>query len=90
MSGKTAFFPDEHWLRIVGSALQKGYVRQTMISHDAGVSVHGLEVASGEKAFDDFTYITRVFIPRLQREAGVTDAQLHTMLVDNPRRVLAF
>ena len=88
--GMTAFFPDEHWLRIVGNALRKGYVRQTMISHDAGVSVHGLEVASGEKAFDDFTYISRVFIPRLQHEVGVSDAQLDTMLVENPRRVLAF
>ena len=88
--GMTAFFPDEHWLRIVGNAVRKGYVAQTMISHDAGVSVHGLELASGEKGFDDYTYIPRVFIPRLQAEAGVTDAQLDTMLVENPRRALAY
>jgi phosphotriesterase-related protein len=29
-----AFFDDEHWVAIVGQALKKGYVRQTMISHD--------------------------------------------------------
>ena len=88
--GMTAFYPDEHWVRIIGNALKKGYVRQTMISHDAGVSVYGLEIASGEKAFDDFTYIPRVFMPKLQREAGVSDEQLSVMLEENPQRVLAF
>ena len=88
--GMTAFFPDEHWVKIVGNALKKGYVRQTMISHDAGVSVYGLEIASGEKAFDDFTYIPRVFIPKLQAEAGVSDEQIGVMLEENPQRALAF
>jgi predicted metal-dependent phosphotriesterase family hydrolase len=65
-------------------------VRQTMISHDAGISVYGLDIASGEKVFDDFTYIPRVFVPKLQHEAGVTDGQISVMLEDNPQRVLAF
>jgi predicted metal-dependent phosphotriesterase family hydrolase len=86
----TVFFPDEHWLRIVGNARRKGYVRQTMLSHDAGLSVHGLEVASGEKAFDDYTYISRILIPKLQQEAGVSDEQLSIVLEENPQRVLAF
>jgi len=88
--GHAAFFPDEHWVRVVGNALRKGYVRQVMLSHDAGIWVHGLESASGAKTFDDFTYISRVFLPRLQREAGITDAQVGIMLEENPRRVLAF
>jgi len=61
-----------------------------LLSHDAGVFTYGLESASGEHAWDDFTYISRVFLPRLQREAGVSDAQVRTILEDNPRRVLAF
>jgi len=88
--GMKIFFDDDHWVKIVGHAVRKGYVRQTMISHDAAVSVYGLEIASGEKAFDDYTYIPRVFLPKLQREAGVTGAQISIMLEENPRRVLAF
>jgi phosphotriesterase-related protein len=88
--GMAAFFPDEHWVGIVVNAVKKGYVRQTMISHDAGISVYGLDIASGEKVFDDFTYIPHVFIPKLQREAGVTDSQINMMLEENPQPVLAF
>jgi phosphotriesterase-related protein len=88
--GMQVFFVDEHWVAIVGQALKKGYLRQTMISHDVAVSVHGLEVASGENVFDDYTYISRVFLPRLQTEAGVTDEQISIMMEENPQRVLAF
>ena len=38
----------------------------------------------------DFDYISRVFLPRLQREAGVTDEQVSIMLEENPQRALAF
>jgi len=88
--GAKVFFEDEHWVEIVGQALKKGYVRQTMISHDAAVSVYGLEIASGEKVFDDYTYIPRVFLPKLQSQAGVTDEQISIMLEENPQRVTAF
>ncbi|MGI8782075.1 MAG: phosphotriesterase family protein [Acidobacteriota bacterium] len=88
--GMKVFFDDEHWVRIVGNAIKKGYGRQTMISHDAAVRVYGLEIASGDRVFDDFTYIPRVFVPKLQAEAGVTDEQISIMLEENPQRVLAF
>jgi phosphotriesterase-related protein len=88
--GMKAFFEDEHWVEIVGHALKKGYVRQTMISHDAAVSVYGLEIASGKNVFDDYTYIPRIFLPKLQAEAGVTDEQISILLEENPQRVLAF
>lgn len=87
--GTTAFFADEHWLEMVTGLLKKGYVDQMMISHDAAVFVHGLDIVSGEKAFDDFTYIARVFLPKL-REVGVSDSQIHKMLHENPKRVLRF
>ena len=88
--GMHAFYPDEHWVAVVGNAVRKGYVGQVMLSHDAAVFVYGLEIASGENVFDDYTYIPRVFLPRLQREAGVTDEQIDIMMVRNPQRVLAF
>jgi phosphotriesterase-related protein len=88
--GFRAFHSDEHWLRVLGNALRKGYVRQVMLSHDAAVFMRGLEGLSGEHLWDDFTYISRVFLPRLQREEGVTDEQVSIMLEENPQRVLAF
>jgi phosphotriesterase-related protein len=88
--GMHAFYPDEHWLAVVGNAVRKGYVSQVMLSHDAAVFVYGLEIASGEKVFDDYTYIPRVFLPRLQRETGVTDEQIEIMMARNPQRALAF
>jgi phosphotriesterase-related protein len=88
--GHTAFFPDEHWIRLVDNAVRKGYLRQVLLSHDAGVFVHGLEEASGDKTFDDFTHIARVFLPRLQRETGISDEQVSVMVEDNAQRMLSF
>jgi predicted metal-dependent phosphotriesterase family hydrolase len=45
---------------------------------------------AGVGAFDDYTYIPRVFLPRLQAEAGVTDEQIGIILEQNPQRVLSF
>ena len=88
--GFTAFFPDEHWVALLRHVLGKGYAGQVLLSHDASVFSYGLESASGEHTWNDFGYISRVFVPRLQREVGVTDAQVRTILEDNPRRVLTF
>jgi len=88
--GMHALYPDEHWLAVVGDAVRRGYVRQVMLSHDAAVFAYGLEIASGDSVFDDYTYIPRVFLPRLQREAGVTDEQISVIMEQNPQRVLAF
>lgn len=79
---------DEHWVRIVSNALRMGYVRQVMISHDAVLLAYTLGEERVE-AFDDYTYIARVFLPLLTR-AGVTEEQISTMLEENPQRMLAF
>jgi len=84
------FYDDEHWIQIVGNAVRKGYVDQIMLSHDAAVFVYGLEETSGENVFDDYAYIPRVFLPKLQQEAGVTDEQVSIIMESNPQRVLAF
>jgi len=66
----------------------QGAVTQLTLSHDAGVLAHGLELASS-RPWDDFGYIGREFLPRLRR-AGLAEADIRTMLVTNPQRVLAF
>ena len=86
--GTTAFFADEHWLEMITGLLNKGYVDQMMLSHDAAVFVYGLDIVSGEKAFDDFSYISRVFLPKL-KENGVREEQIEIMLHDNPKRMLS-
>ena len=87
--GFRIFFPDEHWLDLVGWAISAGYVDQIMLSHDASVFAYGLEAASGANVMDDYTYIPRVFLPKLL-SAGVTEDHVETMLARNPQRVLAF
>lgn len=87
--GFHVFFADEHWLDLVTWAIERGWIDQVLLSHDASTFNFGLELASTEPLHDDYTYISREFVPKL-RAKGVTDAQLETMLVGNPRRVLAF
>jgi phosphotriesterase-related protein len=83
-------FADEHWVDLVCAALGAGYERQVMISHDTSVA-SWLDRQVIAPAFRPvpYTYIFEAFLPKL-RARGVTEAQIHTMLVDNPRRVLAF
>ncbi len=87
--GTTAFFPDDHWLEMIAGLLNKGYIEQVMLSHDAAVFVYGLDIVSGKNVFDDYTYISRFFLPKL-KEFGVRDGQIHIMLHENPRRILTF
>jgi phosphotriesterase-related protein len=87
--GFRVFFPDEHWLDLVTWAIGAGHVGQVMLSHDAAVFAYGLEAASGENVMDDYTYIPRVFLPKL-RAAGISEPEIETMLAANPQRVLAF
>jgi len=72
----------------IATLCEKGWARQMVLSHDAGCM----------DWFDDdllaqvlpnwhYMHISRDVLPMLE-EAGVTGDQLHTMLVDNPRRIL--
>ena len=88
--GYRIFFPDDHWMRLIAHSVAKGYAGQVMLSHDAATFAFGLEQASGDDVWDDYTYISRVFLPRLLGEAPVTREDVHQMLVTNPQRVLAF
>jgi phosphotriesterase-related protein len=89
--GEPTFGGDEHWVTLITNAIQKGYIRQVMFSHDAGILIHGYNeiVNPGVELSGDFTYIPREFIPKL-KQSGVTDEQLNAMERENPRRVLAF
>jgi phosphotriesterase-related protein len=78
---------DEHWIHIVSNLVQMGYVHQIMLSHDAVTFVYASEALPVKDAFGDYTYIARVFLPKL-KQAGVTDEQISIMLEENTQRVL--
>jgi len=88
--GMAIFFDDDHWIRLIEHVRRRGALGQVMLSHDASVFAHGLEEASGDDTQDDFTYVSRVFLPRLLAETDVTQDDIDQMLVTNPQRVLAF
>jgi phosphotriesterase-related protein len=62
--------------------LARGHVERVLLSqdvcHDSQLTRYG---------GNGYTYLARTFLPRL-REAGVSDAEIDTMTVANPRRLL--
>ena len=86
--GLDNFCPTTSRVATVAGLCERGWAQQMVLSHDAGCM----------DWFDDdflaevlpnwhYMHMSRVVLPMLQ-EAGVTGDQLHTMLVDNPRRIL--
>jgi phosphotriesterase-related protein len=71
--------------RVIGllcELLARGHVERVLLSqdvcHDSQLSHYG---------GNGYTYLARTFLPRL-RAAGVSDAEIETMTVANPRRLL--
>ena|SRR5205814_826478 len=75
---------DQQQAANVAEVVRAGRVGQLTISMDicANSQMH----AHGGHGFD---HLLRTFVPLLH-DAGVGDADIETMLVDNPRRILAF
>ncbi|HDQ04449.1 MAG TPA: phosphotriesterase-related protein [Deltaproteobacteria bacterium] len=75
------------------SLLKKGYANRIMISHDCMAAVYGrggrmpMEEAIKFKNWS-FTNIFTNILPALKK-AGISDEQIKTMMVDNPRRFLS-
>ena len=74
----------DEYVRTILAVLEAGYEDRVFLSSDFGNSKY-LRKNGGPGI--DMTVTT--FVPRL-RKAGVTDALLHRILVENPRRLLAF
>jgi phosphotriesterase-related protein len=62
--------------------LARGHVERVLLSHDV---CHDSQLQ--RYGGYGYTYLARTFLPRL-REAGVSDAEIETMTVANPRRLL--
>lgn len=81
---ETGMISDEQRARNVFEVVRAGGVRQITLSMDicANSQMH----AHGGHGYD---HLLRTFVPLL-REAGVRDADIQVMLVENPQRILAF
>ena len=64
--------------------IQAGYLDRILLSQDVCTKLQ-LKKYGGR----GFSYVMEFFLPELKR-LGVTDAQIQTIMVENPRRVLTF
>lgn len=78
--------PDDEMIALILRALDAGLVGQLLLSQDVCGWLVGLPNGGDDRRF---AYLVTDFVPKL-RGAGVFDAALHTILVENPRRILAF
>jgi phosphotriesterase-related protein len=83
------FNPDEDRIRTLVALVAEGYTDRIHLGHDAA-TFHDFMI--GNPLFADehasYLHISTRILPRLL-EAGVTQAQIDEMLVENPRRFFA-
>ena len=73
--------PCDHELAVdIKRLIDAGFIHQVLISHDVHLKI--MLTAFGGTGY---SHILRYFVPRM-REYGITDEQIHTILVENPRR----
>lgn len=78
--------PFEDRVGIVAELCRRGYAASMVLSHDAACYIDWVDPAAMAMLPNwHYTHIHRDVLPAL-REAGVTEEQIDTMLVDNPRR----
>lgn len=73
----------EKQIRLTREFIRRGYLGQLLLSHDNCFRSHLVGYGG-----NGFAYIPTRFAPLL-KEAGLSDEQIHVVLVDNPRRVLS-
>lgn len=69
-------------IRLVQEVIARGHLRQLLLSHDVCIPAHLRAYGGG-----GYDYLLTEFIPRLLA-AGITQEQIHTLTVENPRAAL--
>jgi phosphotriesterase-related protein len=82
--GKEHYQPDAVRLRLTLDLIERGYADHLMLACDISRSAY-LRRRGGY----GYQYLLTDFVPRL-REAGVDEPTIEMMLIDNPRRFLAY
>jgi len=85
--GIDRLLPFEQRVDTVAELCRRGYAERMVLSQDAACFIDWMPAAQREAAMPRWTYvhIHDDVLPAL-RERGVTEAQIATMLVENPRR----
>jgi phosphotriesterase-related protein len=85
--GIDGLLPFEQRVATVAELAQRGYAERMVLSQDASCFIDWFPEALPAAMMPNWTYthIHKDVLPAL-RERGTTDAQIETMLVDNPRR----
>jgi phosphotriesterase-related protein len=91
--GLEVIFPDVLRTGTVIGLIGLGYEKQIMLSHDSIIKWLGREFPLPEPAIPlvanwNLTHIFKNIIPMLKK-ANITDDQINTIMVDNPRRLFA-
>ncbi len=86
--GVDVYLPFEDRVQTVTTMCERGHADKMVLSHDASCYFDALPEETLPVVLPNWHYlhIHNDVIPAL-KERGVTDDQLHTMLVDNPRRI---
>jgi phosphotriesterase-related protein len=87
--GVNVLLPLEERVRVVAELCRRGHAGKLVLSHDASCYNHHIpeEVLTTVVPSWHFRHIPDDVLPALQ-EAGVSDLEIHQMLVDNPRDIL--
>jgi phosphotriesterase-related protein len=84
--GVDMYLPFEKRVEMVAELIRRGYGERMALAHDASCYFDWVEPSMLEAAPNwNFLHISKDVLPAL-REKGVTDAEIDTLLVDNPRR----
>jgi phosphotriesterase-related protein len=84
--GIDLYLPFEERVAIVATMIERGYIEQMVLAHDASCFMDWIEPSYLDFSPNwNFLHITSDVIPAL-KERGVTEAQIDQMLVGNPKR----
>ncbi len=89
--GLDLFLPTAQRVAAIAALCAQGYADRIVLAHDAACYMDFFSGEAGQAALAvaapnwHFQHINEVVLPAL-RESGVSDEQITTMLVDNPRR----
>lgn len=77
------YWNNDHWrVKMLAELVRRGHVRQLLVSQDVALKMD-LKSYGGY----GYAHILVDIVPALRRE-GLSDADIHTILVENPRRAL--
>ncbi len=75
---------DVERIRQIKQLIEMGYVNQVLLSHDCGMKIMMTSYGGW-----GYAHLLREVVP-LMRVYGIADEDIHTMMVENPKRMLTF